>query len=147
MILKRGETELSVEALYPCEIDSLPHQNKGVSANDTTRVYNRGVHAEIITIPIMTQDDSLDALRTFIRLTLLFSLYEFYIIPDAGHDIGNGSGGAIKCRWWGDSFTETRIAYGVNNHTLIVKRTDVQPWSAGNFADDIDMPEELSFIV
>jgi hypothetical protein len=147
MILKRGDASIAVTATYPVTIGSIPHQNRGISENDTSRTYHRGTWGEIISIPLIIKDVELAPLRTFIKRTVMFSLHEFYITPDAGHDIGNGSGGAILVKWWGDDFTENRSVYGFNAATLTVKRFDVNPWAAGDYADDIDMPEELEMTV
>jgi len=147
MILKKGATEITVDAIYPVNIRNTPHQNRGISENDTMRVYNRGDHGEVITIPLRVQDSDLTTLRSFIKETVIFSLSEFYVTPDTGHDIGNGSGGAILVRWWDDSFSESRNVYGLQRVSLLVKRVDVNPWAAGDYADDFDMPEELDFIV
>lgn len=145
MIFTKGSSTLTVTAIYPVTIDYNPHQNRGVSENDTVRVYNRGDHGEIITIPLRIKDNELTNLRTWIKNTILFSYHQFYVTPDSGHDIGNGDGGSVLVRWWDDTFTETRSNYGLQRATLVVKRADVNPWGAGDYADDIDMPEELDW--
>ncbi|HUX54255.1 MAG TPA: hypothetical protein VMV56_07570 [Williamwhitmania sp.] len=98
-------------ALWPFENEIGRHQNFGIAADGTLRVYDRGYDEEFIRLEIMSGHANLTGLRAFIKTTIKFMKTSFTFTPDTNIDVGNGDGGAVTVNLWQTNLIEKQEAY------------------------------------
>ena len=111
--------------LYPTEYESERHQNYGESGDGTIRVYDRSVKVQFIRIDVRDDHDNLTNIRSFIEDTVKMRHTTFTYTPDAGHNVGNGDGGAITVRYWLSNFIERQTSYHIYRYPTITLRREV----------------------
>ena len=108
--------------IYPVPYSSRGLQSWGTSKDGTVRVYDGDLNEEFISLLIKDDHSNLADIRSFIQVTAVYRKNTFTFTPDAGHNVGNGDGGAITVRYWEDRFTETQYIYQLYRYEYLLRK-------------------------
>jgi len=112
MIMSKGTYSIEFDvAEYPLTYEMNRFQNKGISEDRQVIIKDLSLLEEFITINVKDFHNHVTEIRNFIIEICKFALNTFTLTPDAGHDLGNGDGGAVTVRYVSSNFIETQYKY------------------------------------